>query len=127
MPPSKDRTDVSVSVFRIHIHLQQKGNQESSSSHPNRSKHTVPADHRTPLTRGLTGSTRTLFQEKSVPVRPLPPQPDESPTSSGAMTVIAEYNYTPMTDQDLELRKEEEYTIIEKSDTNWWRARDQYG
>lgn len=43
------------------------------------------------------------------------------------MTVIAEYNYPPMTPQDLELRKDEEYTILEMSDLNWWRARDKYG
>ncbi|KAM7389184.1 hypothetical protein PAMP_023177 [Pampus punctatissimus] len=43
------------------------------------------------------------------------------------MTVIAEYNYTPMTSQDLELRKDEEYTILEMSDLNWWRAKDKYG
>ena len=43
------------------------------------------------------------------------------------MTVIAEYSYTPMTPQDLELRKDEEYTILEMSDQNWWKARDKNG
>uniref|UniRef100_A0A3Q4MNV9 Tyrosine-protein kinase n=1 Tax=Neolamprologus brichardi TaxID=32507 RepID=A0A3Q4MNV9_NEOBR len=61
------------------------------------------------------------------PTRPLPPQPPDPPASSAGMTVVAEYNYTPMTPQDLELRKDEEYTILEKSDANWWRARDKYG
>uniref|UniRef100_A0A669CU10 Tyrosine-protein kinase n=1 Tax=Oreochromis niloticus TaxID=8128 RepID=A0A669CU10_ORENI len=61
------------------------------------------------------------------PTRPLPPQPPDPPASSAGMTVVAEYNYTPMTTQDLELRKDEEYTILEKSDANWWRARDKYG
>ncbi|KAG7246237.1 hypothetical protein CRUP_038523, partial [Coryphaenoides rupestris] len=42
------------------------------------------------------------------------------------MTVIAEYEYSPLTEQDLELRKDEEYTILEMSDRNWWRARDKY-
>lgn len=65
------------------------------------------------------------FQEK--PGRPLPPQPPEPPTPSVGMTVIAEYSYMPMTNQDLELRKDEEYTILEMADTNWWRARDKYG
>uniref|UniRef100_A0A8C7XMH6 Tyrosine-protein kinase n=1 Tax=Oryzias sinensis TaxID=183150 RepID=A0A8C7XMH6_9TELE len=60
------------------------------------------------------------------PSRPLPPQP-ESAAPSSSMTVIAEYDYTPMTAQDLELRTNEEYTILEKSDPNWWRARDKYG
>lgn len=66
-----------------------------------------------------------FFQKK--PTRPLPPQPPDPPASSAGMTVVAEYNYTPMTPQDLELRKDEEYTILEKSDANWWRARDKYG
>ncbi|XP_072251472.1 tyrosine-protein kinase BTK [Leuresthes tenuis] len=59
--------------------------------------------------------------------RPLPPQPTEPPAPSAGMTVIAEYDYTSMTPQDLDLRKDEEYTILEKSDANWWRARDKYG
>lgn len=66
-----------------------------------------------------------LFQEKHG--RPLPPQPPEPPAPSVGMTVIAEYDYTPMTPQDLELRKDEEYTILEMSDPNWWRATDKYG
>uniref|UniRef100_A0AAX7TJL1 Tyrosine-protein kinase n=1 Tax=Astatotilapia calliptera TaxID=8154 RepID=A0AAX7TJL1_ASTCA len=64
---------------------------------------------------------------KKKPTRPLPPQPPDPPASSAGMTVVAEYSYTPMTPQDLELRKDEEYTILEKSDANWWRARDKYG
>ncbi|XP_053284942.1 tyrosine-protein kinase BTK [Pleuronectes platessa] len=60
-------------------------------------------------------------------VRPLPPEPPEPPAPSADMTVIAEYSYTPMSELDLELRKDEEYTILEMSDTNWWRARDRYG
>uniref|UniRef100_A0A8C6LCF9 Tyrosine-protein kinase n=3 Tax=Nothobranchius TaxID=28779 RepID=A0A8C6LCF9_NOTFU len=60
-------------------------------------------------------------------VRPLPPQPLEPPASSSILTVIAEYDYSPMTPQDLELRKNEEYSILEKSDANWWRAQDKYG
>lgn len=66
-----------------------------------------------------------LFQEKAG--RPLPPQPPESPSPSPSMTVIAMYDYTPTTTQDLELRKNEEYIILEKSDLNWWKARDAYG
>uniref|UniRef100_A0A3Q3JAS9 Tyrosine-protein kinase n=1 Tax=Monopterus albus TaxID=43700 RepID=A0A3Q3JAS9_MONAL len=57
---------------------------------------------------------------------PLPPQPPESSGPSVGMAVIAEYNYKPMTAQDLELIKDEQYTILEMSDTNWWRARDKY-
>ncbi|KAM3866895.1 tyrosine-protein kinase BTK [Diretmus argenteus] len=65
--------------------------------------------------------------EEEKPARPLPPQPPEQPACSVGMTVIAEYEYTPVTPQDLELRKDEEYTILEMSDPNWWRAQDKYG
>ncbi|XP_029917792.1 tyrosine-protein kinase BTK isoform X2 [Myripristis murdjan] len=67
----------------------------------------------------------TPQEEKSA--RPLPPQPPEQPSRFVGMTVIAEYEYTPMTPQDLELRKDEEYTILEMTDQNWWKARDKYG
>jgi Bruton agammaglobulinemia tyrosine kinase len=66
-----------------------------------------------------------IFQEKHL--RPLPPQPPEEPALTTGMTVVAEYEYTPSTPQDLELRKDEEYIILEMSDSNWWRARDKYG
>ncbi|KAM4585827.1 tyrosine-protein kinase BTK [Fundulus diaphanus] len=59
--------------------------------------------------------------------RPLPPEPHEPPAPSASLTVVAEYDYTPMNAQDLELRKDEEYTILERSDPNWWKARDKYG
>uniref|UniRef100_A0A3B5PSL6 Tyrosine-protein kinase n=1 Tax=Xiphophorus maculatus TaxID=8083 RepID=A0A3B5PSL6_XIPMA len=61
------------------------------------------------------------------PGRPLPPGPPEPSAQSASMTVVAEYDYVPMTPQDLELRKDEEYTILERSDANWWKARDKYG
>ncbi|XP_030620766.1 tyrosine-protein kinase BTK isoform X3 [Chanos chanos] len=65
-------------------------------------------------------------QEDKAP-RPLPPQPPPESGPAVGMTVIAEYDYTPVTDQDLELRKDEEYTILEVNDRNWWKARDKYG
>ncbi|XP_076005059.1 tyrosine-protein kinase BTK isoform X2 [Genypterus blacodes] len=64
----------------------------------------------------------TPTEEKSVCLLP-PEQPAQPP----GMTVIAEYDYNPMTAQDLELRKDEEYIILEMSEPNWWRARDKYG
>ncbi|XP_074505409.1 tyrosine-protein kinase BTK isoform X1 [Sebastes fasciatus] len=67
----------------------------------------------------------TPTEEKSV--RPLPPQPPEAPSQSVGMTVIAEYSYTAISDQHLELTKDEEYTILEMPDQNWWKARDKYG
>ncbi|XP_062846719.1 tyrosine-protein kinase BTK-like [Trichomycterus rosablanca] len=72
--------------------------------------------------------------------KPLPPTPEEEKTSrsphpqppqqhgfSVGMTVIAEYEYTPMTPQDLEMKKDEQYTILDICDANWVRAKDKYG
>ncbi|KAG7517791.1 tyrosine-protein kinase BTK [Solea senegalensis] len=72
----------------------------------------------------LRGSRKPL---PPTPTEENPPQLPEPPAPPASMTVIAQYPYSPMTEQDLELRKDEEYTILEKSDTNWWRARDKYG
>ncbi len=63
-----------------------------------------------------------------MPPRPLPPQPPMlTPGFSVGMTVVAEYEYVQMTPHDLELRKDEEYTLLEISDPNWFKARDKYG
>ena len=59
--------------------------------------------------------------------RALPSQPPEESGPSVGMTVIAEYEYTPLNPQDLELRSDEEYTILEIADLHWWKARDKYG
>ncbi|XP_056455797.1 tyrosine-protein kinase BTK [Gadus chalcogrammus] len=71
--------------------------------------------------------------------KPLPPTPVEEPavqtlsleppkpSLSVGMTVIAEHEYIPLSAQDLELKKDEEYTILEMPDANWWLARDKYG
>lgn len=56
--------------------------------------------------------------------------PNEPLTQHGftvGMTVIAEYEYTPMAPQDLELKRDDEYTILQICDANWFRARDKYG
>ncbi|KAK0153431.1 Tyrosine-protein kinase BTK [Merluccius polli] len=75
------------------------------------------------VTKQRQGSRKPL---PPTPVESSPPEPPE-PVASVGMTVIAEYEYTPMTSHDLELRRDEEYTILEMSDLNWWRARDKYG
>ncbi|KAJ0002821.1 hypothetical protein NQD34_007970 [Periophthalmus magnuspinnatus] len=67
----------------------------------------------------------TPTEEK--PSRRLPPEPSEPLGPSVGMTVRAEYDYTPVSAQDLKLNKDGEYTILEMSDPNWWRARDQFG
>ncbi|KAJ3587408.1 hypothetical protein NHX12_011005 [Muraenolepis orangiensis] len=78
------------------------------------------------------GSKQRTGSRKPLPPTPVeeaqlsPPEPPK-PAASVGMTVIAEYEYTPLTPQDLELRKDEEYTILEMCDVNWWRARDKHG
>uniref|UniRef100_A0A8C2DGU4 Tyrosine-protein kinase n=1 Tax=Cyprinus carpio TaxID=7962 RepID=A0A8C2DGU4_CYPCA len=67
--------------------------------------------------------------------KPLPPTPEEVCYQSVqsltmplvGMTVVAEYEYAPVTAHDLELRKDEEYTLLEINDPNWFKARDTYG
>uniref|UniRef100_A0A8C6TM03 Tyrosine-protein kinase n=1 Tax=Neogobius melanostomus TaxID=47308 RepID=A0A8C6TM03_9GOBI len=59
--------------------------------------------------------------------RPLPPKPPEPSGPSVGKSVRADYDYTPGTAQDLELKKDEEYTVLEMSDPNWWKARDKFG
>ncbi|KAG7484220.1 hypothetical protein MATL_G00047030 [Megalops atlanticus] len=60
--------------------------------------------------------------------RHVPPQPPPPRATSGqGKIVIAQYDYRPMTEQDLELRRGEEYTILEMLENHWWRARDRYG
>ena len=65
-----------------------------------------------------------LPQEPAVQTLSLEPP---KPSLSVGMTVIAEHEYIPLSAQDLELKKDEEYTILEMPDANWWRARDKYG
>lgn len=50
-----------------------------------------------------------------------------TPGFSAGMTVVAEYEYVPVTSNDLALRKDEEYTLLETNDPNWFKARDKYG
>uniref|UniRef100_A0A8C2II00 Tyrosine-protein kinase n=1 Tax=Cyprinus carpio TaxID=7962 RepID=A0A8C2II00_CYPCA len=62
---------------------------------------------------------------QSIQSLPLPPQPPMlTPDFSVGMTVVAEYEYAPMTPQDLELRKDEEYTLLEIGDPNWFKNKD---
>lgn len=83
--------------------------------------------YKTSLNRRPTRKPLPPTPTEEKPGRPLPPEPPEPLAASASMTVVAEYSYSPMTDQDLELRKDEEYTILERSDPNWWKARDKYG
>ncbi|XP_023650785.1 tyrosine-protein kinase BTK isoform X2 [Paramormyrops kingsleyae] len=71
----------------------------------------------------------TPDQEKNsrpLPLQPLPPEPPQ-PATSLEMKVIAEYDYVPQSEQDLELKRGEEYTVLAKDSANWWKAKDRYG
>uniref|UniRef100_A0AAR2JYJ2 Tyrosine-protein kinase n=1 Tax=Pygocentrus nattereri TaxID=42514 RepID=A0AAR2JYJ2_PYGNA len=61
-----------------------------------------------------------VLETRNGGLKPLPPTPEEVM----GMTVIAEYDYSPMAPQDLELRKDEEYTILQICDANWFRNKD---
>uniref|UniRef100_A0A8C6JRR2 Tyrosine-protein kinase BTK n=1 Tax=Melopsittacus undulatus TaxID=13146 RepID=A0A8C6JRR2_MELUD len=65
-------------------------------------------------------------EEDQVGMKPLPPEP--APSTAGEMKkVVALYSYVPMTTQDLQLQKGEEYLILEESHLPWWKARDKNG
>lgn len=60
--------------------------------------------------------------------RPPPPVPpvEENGNEEEEM-VVAMYDFEPTEHHDLRLEKGEEYTVIEKNDIHWWKARDKYG
>lgn len=60
--------------------------------------------------------------------KPLPPEPTATPVSTSELKkVVALYDYMPMNANDLQLRKGDEYFILEESNLPWWRARDKNG
>ncbi|XP_032886833.1 tyrosine-protein kinase BTK-like [Amblyraja radiata] len=64
--------------------------------------------------------------------KPLPPTPQEQaamPVSASVSrkVVVALYDYDIMNPDDLPLRKDQEYVVLEQGDHNWWRARDPQG
>lgn len=60
--------------------------------------------------------------------KPLPPEPTAAPVSTSELKkVVALYDYMPMNANDLQLRKGDEYFILEESNLPWWRARDKNG
>ncbi|XP_063042669.1 tyrosine-protein kinase Tec [Engraulis encrasicolus] len=64
---------------------------------------------------------------------PPPPPPDEDEEvmeeseEAREEVVIAMYSFQGMESHDLPLTRGEEYTILEKCDVNWYRARNKYG
>ncbi|XP_064201354.1 tyrosine-protein kinase Tec isoform X1 [Anguilla rostrata] len=64
--------------------------------------------------------------------RPPPPPPpqekeEEENQEEDAKVFVALYDFDGMEAQDLTLVKGEEYVIVEKSDVNWYKARNKYG
>ncbi|NXV78058.1 TEC kinase, partial [Atlantisia rogersi] len=60
--------------------------------------------------------------------RPPPPVPPvEENGSEEEEIVVAMYDFEPTEHHDLRLEKGQEYTVIEKNDLHWWKARDKYG
>ncbi|ERE65700.1 tyrosine-protein kinase BTK isoform 2 [Cricetulus griseus] len=67
-------------------------------------------------------------EEDQILKKPLPPEPTAAPVSTSELKkVVALYDYMPMNANDLQLRKGEEYFILEESNLPWWRARDKNG
>lgn len=60
--------------------------------------------------------------------RPPPPVPPaEENDNDEEEIVVAMYDFQPTECHDLRLDKGEEYTVIEKNDIHWWKARDKHG
>ncbi|XP_074678589.1 tyrosine-protein kinase Tec isoform X4 [Strix aluco] len=59
--------------------------------------------------------------------RPPPPVPPVEENGNEEEIVVAMYDFEPTEHHDLRLEKGEEYTVIEKNDIHWWKARDKYG
>ncbi|TSQ81042.1 Tyrosine-protein kinase ITK/TSK [Bagarius yarrelli] len=61
--------------------------------------------------------------------KPLPPTPDPERRFSTPQVriVVALKNFIPQEDTDIPLHKDEEYTVIDCTETNWWTVRDKNG
>ncbi|XP_016063482.1 PREDICTED: tyrosine-protein kinase TXK [Miniopterus natalensis] len=57
--------------------------------------------------------------------KPLPPLP--APEAAEEVRVMALYDFLPREPCDLALKRAEEYLILEKYNTHWWKARDRLG
>ncbi|KAB0393203.1 hypothetical protein E2I00_010774 [Balaenoptera physalus] len=67
-------------------------------------------------------------EEDQILKKPLPPEPTAAPVSTSELKkVVALYDYMPMNANDLQLRKGNEYFILEESNLPWWRAQDKNG
>ncbi|CAN9514782.1 unnamed protein product [Ophioblennius macclurei] len=60
-------------------------------------------------------------------IKPLPKPPDMEVHDSGQHTVIALQDYEPVKDDDILLKKDTEYTLIDSSHGDWWAVQDGQG
>uniref|UniRef100_A0A8D0HDW7 Tyrosine-protein kinase n=1 Tax=Sphenodon punctatus TaxID=8508 RepID=A0A8D0HDW7_SPHPU len=66
-------------------------------------------------------------EENEMVMKPLPPERPFPSVPREVRKVVALYDYTPMSEQDLQLQKGEEYLILEEDNPTWWRAKDKSG
>ncbi|GAA6097708.1 tyrosine-protein kinase ITK/TSK [Tachysurus ichikawai] len=69
------------------------------------------------------------YPSGSASKKPLPPTPDPERrfSSPDPRIVVALKNFIPQENTDIPLHKDEEYTVIDCSETNWWTVRDKNG
>lgn len=72
-----------------------------------------------------SGTMIILYHFQRRPPPPVPPV--EENDSEEEEIVVAMYDFQPTERHDLRLDKGEEYTVIEKNDIHWWKARNKYG
>uniref|UniRef100_A0A8D0HM82 Tyrosine-protein kinase n=1 Tax=Sphenodon punctatus TaxID=8508 RepID=A0A8D0HM82_SPHPU len=71
----------------------------------------------------LLDNSKFLRLEPPPPIPPAEKEEDESEEE----VVVAMYDFQPTEPHDLRLERGQEYTVTEKNDIHWWKARDKYG
>lgn len=67
---------------------------------------------------------------KNASKKPLPPTPEDNRRCLGELEdllAVAVYNYKTSNPQELALRRNDEYCVLDKSDANWWWIQDRNG
>ncbi|XP_062855926.1 tyrosine-protein kinase ITK/TSK isoform X2 [Trichomycterus rosablanca] len=81
------------------------------------------------MTEKLAPGCSEYYPSECASKKPLPPTPDPQRRFSDPpeRIVVALKNFTPQEDTDIPLHKDEEYIVIDCSETNWWTVRDKDG
>ncbi|GAB0188424.1 tyrosine-protein kinase Tec [Grus japonensis] len=92
----------------------------------------IPCQNKYPFQVVYDANTLYIFapsaQSRDQWRRPPPPVPPvEENGNEEEEIVVAMYDFEPTEHHDLRLEKGQEYTVIEKNDLHWWKARDKYG